>query len=206
MAFIFKIKLDGTAKPPVWRKVKVNESTTFDDFHIVIQILFGWNNSHMYQFSPKGYGSTPNIRYQYEDDIDDYYTLSPTDTFPFGEYYDSEAIKLNDYFATPKQKMIYIYDFGDNWKHLIELIDITDEKVMYPVCTGGKGQSPFDDCGGIWGYYNMVEAVNDSKHPDHKHYVEWLGFEKGENWDLHAFDKDDINNLLIEVMNARNEE
>ena len=41
MAFLFKIKIDGSQKPPIWRKVKVNEDFTFDEFHAVIQILFG---------------------------------------------------------------------------------------------------------------------------------------------------------------------
>jgi len=206
MAFVFKIKLDGTSKPPVWRKVKVNESITFEDFHIIIQILFGWNNSHMYQFSPKGYGSNPNIRYHYDDDIDDYYTLSSPETFPFGEYYDAEKIKLKDYFTSLKQKMTYIYDFGDDWKHILELTDITDEKIINPVCLGGKAQSPIDDCGGVWGYYNMVEVINDNTHPEHEQYIEWLGFNEGETWDVHAFDLKEINNLLIEVWNMRLED
>ncbi len=41
MAFVFKIKIKGSAKPPIWRKVKVNESMNFDRLHLVIQILFG---------------------------------------------------------------------------------------------------------------------------------------------------------------------
>ena len=181
--------------------IKVNDSITFDDFHTIIQILFEWNNSHMYQFSPKGYGSTPNIRYNYDDDINDYYTLSSPETFPFGEYYDAKKIKLKDYFTTLKQKMTYLYDFGDDWKHIIELTEIIDEKIMYPVCLGGKAQAPIDDCGGIWGYYNMVEAINNNKHPEHEQYMEWLGFNEGEFWNIHAFDLKETNNLLIKTWN-----
>ena len=197
MSFIFKIKLEGSSKPPIWRKVKVNESITFDDFHIVIQIVFGWNNSHMYHFSPKGFGSTPNIHYYYDDsDIDDYNTPSSIETFPFGKNYDAEKIKLKDYFTSIKQKMVYIYDFGDNWKHTIELTHITDLKTVHPICLGGKGQAPIDDCGGIWGYYNMVEAINDNKHPEHEQFMEWLELEKGETWDLHTFDLKEVNDFL----------
>lgn len=154
MALIFKIKIDGTSKPPHWRKLKINETETFDRLHIAIQVIFGWTNSHMYQFSPKGYHSFPNIRYSYKDDSEDWYEFSSPESFPFGEFYDAEKIKIGECFHSLKQKMIYIYDFGDDWKHIIELVEITNEKVLYPVCLQGKGRDMIDDCGGIWGYYN----------------------------------------------------
>ena len=200
MAFVFKIKIDGSTKPPIWRKVKVNDSLSFDDFHLVIQILFGWQNSHMYQFSPSGWASKPRIMYVFEDDDEVEITpLSSPDSFPYGERYDAGKIKLKDYFKTPKQKMVYIYDFGDDWKHIVELVEITDEVILYPICLSGKGSDLIEDSGGIWGYYNMVEAVNNSKHPEHKEYREWLGMERGEKWDLNAFDLEGTNVVLREV-------
>ena len=76
--------------------------------------------------------------------------LSPADTFPYGERYDAEEIKLSDYFAAPKEKITYIYDFGDNWEHIVELVEISHEAVICPTCTGGKGSNLAEDCGGIW--------------------------------------------------------
>ena len=94
MTFTFKIKIDGSSKPPIWRKVKVNSTISFDDFHLAIQVLFGWRNYHMYQFSPSGWRSTPCIMYIYEDDAEvEIRPLSDPDTFPYGERYDAE--KLN---------------------------------------------------------------------------------------------------------------
>lgn len=199
MAFVFKIKVNGTSKPPHWRKVKVNETTHFDNFHLIIQVLFGWGNSHIYQFSPKGYGSHPNIRYNYKDDPEDWYEFSDNKSFPFSEFYDAEQIQLQDYFHSLKQKMVYIYDFGDDWKHTIELVEITDDKVIFPICLQGKGCDMIDDCGGIWGFYNMVEAINDKKHPEHAEYLEWLGMEEGDTWDLLEFDLEGTNGALREV-------
>ena len=62
MAYQFKIQLKGVKKPPVYRVVVVNDDITFHQFHEIIQIRMGWLNSHLYQFSPTGYGSYPNIQ------------------------------------------------------------------------------------------------------------------------------------------------
>lgn len=207
MAFTFKIKIDGSQKPPIWRKVKVNESFTFDDLHVIIQVLFGWENAHMYMFSPKGWGSIPRIMYIFDDDEEvEVRPLSSPDTFPYGERYDAEKIKLDDYFQVPKQKMVYIYDYGDDWKHIVELVEITDEVILYPVCLGGKGSDLVEDCGGIGGFYYMVDAINNPKHPEHKEYREWLGMKRGEKWDLNHFDLEGTNEVLREVWRMRKEE
>lgn len=67
---------------------------------------------------------------------------------------------------------------------------------MTPICLAGKGAAPIEDCGGIWGYYNMVEALNNKKHPEHKDFRDWLDFKKGEKWDLNEFDLEDTQERL----------
>lgn len=81
----------------------------------------------------------------------------------------------------------YEYDFGDGWQHLIELQKVTSPVPgqMYPQLLKGKGACPPEDCGGVWGYYHLVEAINDPKHEDHKDMKRWLGVKQ---WDVHAFD------------------
>ncbi len=199
MAFVFKIKIKGSAKPPIWRKVKVNESMDFYGFHLVIQILFGWTDSHMFMFSPKGWGNRPEISIDYEDEFGDFEEYSDEASFPHGERYRAYEIKLSDYFHKPKQKIIYIYDFGDDWQHIIELVEITDEKVMYPICLGGKGCNLEEDCGGIGGFYYMVEAINNPQHPEHEEYCESMDMESGEKWDINKFDLEEINEALKRI-------
>ncbi len=196
MAFVFKIKIKGSAKPPIWRKVKVNESMNFDELHLVIQILFGWMDAHLFEFTPKGWGSSPRITLSFDEQYEPEDHFSAPDTFPYGELYRANEIKLSDCFHAPKQKIIYIYDFGDDWQHIIELVKITDEKVMYPICLGGKGCDLEEDCGGIGGFYYMVEAINNPKHPEHKEYCEWMGMKSGEKWDINKFDLEEINEAL----------
>ena len=67
MTFQFKIQLKNIKKPPVWRRVVVPANVSFSMFHSIIQVAMGWDNSHMYSFSPSGYRSTPWI----EEDGDD---------------------------------------------------------------------------------------------------------------------------------------
>lgn len=200
MALIFKIELEGSAKPPIWRILKLDEAHTFLDLHLAIQGAFNWENIHLFQFSPTGWGSMPRLQENFEGEADwDEAPFADPDTWPFGERYDAAKIKLEDFFHTPRQKIIYIYDFGDDWKHSITLVEITDEKLLVPQCMGGKGKAPIDDCGGIWGYYHIVEAINDLKHPEHRDFREWLGLKKGQRWDLNAFDLEDARKRLREV-------
>lgn len=190
MAFIFKIKLDGSSKPPIWRKIKINELASFYDLHIAIQKAMGWYNEHLYQFSPKGWGTFPTLSDAYEDDWTG--PMMKPQNWPHGEKFEASKIRLNQYFNALNQKIVYIYDFGDDWQHTIELLEITQDKTIKPVCLAGKGTCPPEDCGGIGGYYNMVDAINDPSHPHHKNILEWMGMQKGEMWDENGFDLEEV--------------
>lgn len=200
MAFVFKIKLEGSSKPPIWRKVKVNGSLTFLELHWVIQGVFNWENAHLFQFSPKGWGSVPRLQENFEGEADwGEGPFSEPDSWPYGERYDASKIKLEDYFHSLKQKMVYIYDFGDDWKHTIELVEVTDEKLVHPICLAGKAQAPVEDCGGIWGYYHLMGKLSDPKHPEYDEVLHWMGLEEGQKWDENAFDLEKVQARLREV-------
>ncbi|MFA5924305.1 MAG: plasmid pRiA4b ORF-3 family protein [Methylococcaceae bacterium] len=78
-----------------------------------------------------------------------------------------------------KDTLIYEYDFGDSWEHkiLLEKILTDDGKTVLPVCIKGKRASPPEDCGGIWGYEELLETISNPKHPDYNDMLEWLGGE-----------------------------
>ncbi|MDT7829266.1 plasmid pRiA4b ORF-3 family protein [Pricia sp. S334] len=196
MAYVFKIKLKGSSQPPIWRKIKIHESATFLELHWVIQKTFGWHNSHLHQFSPGGWTGTPILQEDLGIEYFDQEPFSDSETWPHGEYYHCAKIKLNQYFHSPKQMITYIYDFGDDWEHTIELIEITDDKILRPVCLTGKGRTPMEDCGGMWGYYEMVKAINNPKHPEHGEFMEWVDFEKGQKWDVNAFNLEEVQERL----------
>ena len=181
-AFQFKIQLKNVENPPVWRRVLVPSDITFSTFHDVIQIAFGWENCHLYQFSPKGWGSGPAIQLTVEED--------------FGETIDSEVIELSEIFTRARQSFVYIYDFGDDWLHQVKLEKISDEVVIIPLCMDGEGACPPEDCGGPWGYMTLLESLADPKHPEHKDMREWLGLARGQKWDVNAFDIKAVNEEL----------
>jgi len=38
----------------------------------------------------------------------------------------------------------------------------------YPVCTGGERACPPEDCGGIGGFYDLLDALGDPTHDQHE--------------------------------------
>lgn len=64
--------------------------------------------------------------------------------------------------------------------------------VAYPICVDGKPQGPPEDCGGIPGYYNLLEALRDPAHLEHADLLDWLGGE----FDPEAFSVDEVNRRL----------
>ncbi|MEM1219624.1 MAG: plasmid pRiA4b ORF-3 family protein, partial [Bacteroidota bacterium] len=63
---------------------------------------------------------------------------------------------------------------------------------VYPRCIKGKRACPPEDCGGIWGYMEMIEIMKNPKHPEYEDTLEWLG----EELDSEAFDMVSINKSL----------
>jgi hypothetical protein len=171
-------------KPKIWRKILIPSDLLLVDIHKIIQTTMGWTNSHLHQF------------------IKDrtFYSIKYKDDFTWNEMnnidYKKKKIRLSDLLKTEKDKIIYEYDFGDGWEHeiILEKILPVDNKVKYPICMSGKMHCPPEDCGGIWGYSDLLEIL---KQPDHEEYessIEWLG----DDFDPEYFDKDEVNDLLKE--------
>jgi hypothetical protein len=56
-----------------------------------------------------------------------------------------------------RRKFRYWYDFGDDWWHAIEI------------------RCPPEDCGGPYGYADLLQALADPRHPEHRELREWAG-------------------------------
>lgn len=182
MTYQFKIQIKNVTKPPVWRQLQVPETITFHKFHDLIQLVFGWEGYHLYQFSPSGYGSNPVIADPSEDDMD-----VPD--------LNAKKTKLNQVFTTEKQKFNYLYDFGDDWAHQIVLEKILPDEIKRPVCLAGKGTCPPEDCGGPWGYENLKAILADPKHEEYEDMKEWMELED-EEWDANYFEPEEVNEML----------
>lgn len=71
------------------------------------------------------------------------------------------SVKLNKVISGEKFKFLYTYDMGDSWEHeiLVEKILLREAEQLYPICLTGKLACPPEDCGGVWGYAELVEAI-----------------------------------------------
>src|SRR5256885_9413534 len=87
-----------------------------------------------------------------------------------------------------------LYHFGDGWQHVVvvEKVLPPDAGFKHPVCLAGANACPPEDCGGIPGYYNLLEILDDPKHPEHEDMKEWIG----EDFDSTRFDLGEINTEL----------
>jgi hypothetical protein len=106
----------------------------------------------------------------------------------------NERQRIDKYLNSEGQKLRYQYDFGDSWDHdlLLEKILLVESGVYYPRCLKGKRACPPEDCGGIWGYEMLLEAMADENHPERAMYLDWLG----EEIDPEEFDLEAINRRL----------
>jgi hypothetical protein len=173
-----KISLIG-AKPPIWRTVLVDSHVTLDELHEIIQLSMGWSDSHLHQFiaNEKSYGFI-------DEDLD-------LDLDLDFEMKDESQFKLSQLLTNEKDSLIYEYDFGDSWEHqvLLEKILPFDTKISLPVCIKGKRACPPEDCGGIWGYEELLEVISNPKNPEYEEMLEWLD----EDFDPEAFVLEDVN-------------
>ncbi len=178
--FQIKITLMYT-KPLVWRRILVAPEIKLDRFHDVLQVVMGWTNSHLHQFeTPLGCIADPS--------------------FGLEEAASSKKIDLQSVLDGPKSHISYEYDFGDGWDHqiLLEKVVELDDPVLAS-CLGGARACPPEDCGGPWGYDNLLAVLKDPKNPEYESMTEWTG----SRFDPEFFDPMAINKQLARLMSPR---
>ena len=173
---IYQIQVVLTnTKPKIWRRLLVNSDILLVDLHRIIQTAMGWTNSHLHLFN---------------DGMTDY---APRE-FEVEGSRNSRTIKLYSILKKEKSKILYEYDFGDSWNHdiILEKIIKEEDTGQIPRCIKGKRNCPPEDCGGTWGYSDLLLTISNPKHEDYESMMEWLGG----NFDPEYFDIDEINNNL----------
>ncbi len=165
----FKITLLGI-EPAIWRRIQVTDCS-FDKLHEHIQTAMGWTNSHLHLF-----------------DINGKHCGDPELLGDGFEYVDSTRTLLSDLLPQDRKRLAfsYVYDFGDGWEHevLFEGCPPFDPKAKYPLCLEGERACPPEDCGGVGGYADFLEALGDEQHNDHEDMLEWISG----RFDSEAFD------------------
>ncbi len=166
-SFRFRIELQGI-EPTIWREIDVLSSYSFWDLHVAIQDAMGWLDYHLHAFRMQdpGTGEVTEIGIP-----DEEFFAGDVKTLAGWE------IPVRSYLNEPGQSVNYEYDFGDGWNHQVLLKEILprDSDASYPMCVGGERACPPEDCGGIWGYQALLEAINDPAHEEHEGMLQWLG-------------------------------
>ena len=165
--FQFKVTLKGV-DPLIWRRLQVPESYSFWDLHVAIQDAMGWQDRHLhlFQVANPSTGLTDSIGVPDDEAFEgDPVTLAGWD------------LAIADYFGEVGASGRYEYDFGDDWQHEVLLEDILPgaSQSKYPLCVAGARACPPEDCGGVFGYVELLEAIRDPAHKEHDTMLQWLG-------------------------------
>ncbi len=183
VTYQLKITLRGS-KPPIWRRILVPAECNLETLHAAIQIAMGWYNSHLHAFGIGG------EEFSGRDPMGgkvDSWGMDATGL-------DAAKYRLSEVASREKATFTYQYDFGDSWDHVIVV-----EKILPPPvdgiasasfsCIAGARACPPEDCGGIWGYENLLKILGNRKHAEHEEMKEWAGEIDSEMFDLAAVNK-----------------
>ena len=147
-------------RPVVWRRVLVSGNTKLDTLQEIFQAAMGWSDCHLHMFIG------PDESWMYSDPFRDIDGCA-----------DEGQVSLRKVAPHKGYVFDYLYDFGDNWLHRVEVEEITTQDLKMARCIDGEGSCPPEDCGGHLGYSEFVAAMSDPKHPNHNYhkqnYSEW---------------------------------
>ncbi len=176
-----KVSLEGI-KPLIWRRLQVPGSANLGWLHAVIQVAMGWTNSHLHRFvvGKQAYSDATFELDEFED--------SP-------RVLDENKTAIHEIAPRAKSTFLYEYDFGDSWDHRITVektLDADPAEGKFAQCLDGERACPPDDCGGVWGYADLLKIIRNPKDKEYESMMEWLGGK----FDPEAFDRDKINKYL----------
>jgi hypothetical protein len=182
-AILFRIELENI-RPKIWRKFFVPSFISLATFHRIIQDVMGWDDDHLYFFKISN-------KFFYFDGHSDSKAPYDDDTFRPEDY------RLDDLYLDKGDVFRYVYDMGDNWKHLIK---VSNPNFVPPSnfpngvgCLKGEMACPPEDIGGVGGYYDLLNALDDpSDDEDREEGIQdWYS-----DYDCKKFDLDELNNKL----------
>jgi hypothetical protein len=170
-------------EPLIWRRLRLRKSMRLDTLHNVIQIAFGWTDSHLHEYRAGG-----AVRLG---------VLAVEEEFGEGDlgipFQDERKWTVGKLTLRREPEWLYVYDFGDNWRHRLIFEPperrLSADLAPAPLCVAGENACPPDDVGGHPGYMNFLEALADPEHDEHEQYTVWIGGV----FDPRAFDLNRIN-------------
>src|SRR3954454_1358334 len=133
-------------EPAIWRRLIVPRSFHLGQLHRVIQAAFSWWDSHLHEFRIGGlsYRDAEVCEPEFEDDA---------------RSFDESEVRLLDFSRSEGLSFLYLYDFGDDWEHIVEFERLL---ALHPApraasCIDGARARPPEDVGGVHGYANFLD-------------------------------------------------
>ena len=164
-------------EPPLWRRVDVPLSSTLLALHDIIQATVGWTDSHLFEFvvGDRRYGEP-----------------FPDDEIFERKVYKAAGIRLRTLIERGIERLLYVYDFGDGWRHDIVIEEVRDGEadIDYPAFVAGERRCPPEDVGGVPGFMRFLEAALNPFHNEHEEVLTWYG---------KPFDPDDTDERYVRM-------
>ena len=177
-------------EPVVWRRLVVPWTWHLGQLHLAIQAAFNWWNCHLHEFNIGG------LRYGDPEQQEE-------GAFWDGPHvFDENTVRLLDFDRGRVAPFGYLYDFGDCWRHTIEIEQplALDTVPKTGTCVAGARARPPEDVGGIGGYERFLAIMDDRHDPDHTGMKRWCGGHFDPDWfDLARTDRDVKNALMANV-------
>ncbi|MBS9525524.1 plasmid pRiA4b ORF-3 family protein [Litoribacter alkaliphilus] len=194
-----KISLEGLPFR-VTRKVLVPHNTNLIQLHVVLQYAMGWMGGHLFQFRDRR--TYPGVIASYADDPE--FFIDEVEETP------AHRVKLHSlYNFRQGLPFWYWYDFGYDWWHKVSflvpsrrdlgLFELFGEQ---PLCVEAEGKCPPEDVGGVFGFEQFCQVINDPNHEEYQSYRHWLGLDMDAPYDLMQVDVLAINNSLRDFFNS----
>lgn len=179
--------------PEVHRTPVFDPRLTLNQLHTALQIAFDWQYCHMHRFHQKD-GTRCGLPSRFDREVND-----------------ERKLRLDAIFDRKRTRLPYEYDLGDSWMHGVEFEEtVQSETIDDPFetfisegkgvfsgkkraakCIAGALAGPPENCGGIFGYFEMLKLKKNpsaAKLRDDKEKLEWLG-----DWEPDAFDLSIVN-------------
>jgi hypothetical protein len=151
-------------EPAIWRRLVVPRTWHLGQLHLVIQAAFNWWNYHLHDFNIGG------LRYGDPDSEDGGHERS-------ARTFDEREVRLLDFDREPGLTFAYLYDFGDDWRHTIEVEAFLALDEVPRAATGiaGARARPPEEVGGALGYEHFLTVMADPDDPEHVELKDWWG-------------------------------
>lgn len=117
----------------VVRTIAVREDQTLEQLHEALRLAFGWAESHLYAFWLSGrWWDQDSVRYE-----------APFELDPDDERRRSGRAPLSELGLRKGTTLAYLFDFGDEWRLLLKVVDRWDAKDdTYPMLVEAEGTPP----------------------------------------------------------------